>query len=108
MRDKLQPCEAESWIERWAQINEKVWHTEQNQLLSFLVEAIRMVHSCQNVHEHSVVRSLIEISFIDSVILIKNFSDELKDLCHELMLVELEHFQEHNDKLHESINVSEI
>ena len=51
-----------------------------------------MVDSRQNVHEHSVVWSLVEISFVDSMILVKNLSNELKNFRHELMLVQLEHF----------------
>ena len=87
MRNELEPSETESWVESWAQILKKIRHAEKDAPLSLLIEAVRMVDSRKNIHEHPVVRSLVEISLLNSVVIIKNLADELENLGHELVFV---------------------
>jgi hypothetical protein len=76
--------------------------------LSLAVEAVLVVHGCEDIHQHSVVRSLVELRSILSVVFVENFSDEFKDLCHKFVLVKAEHSKEDNNKLHKAVDVSKI
>lgn len=67
-----------------------------------------MIDSCQDVHEHAVVWALIEIRLVYAMVLVKNFTNRLEDLGHQLMLVEAEHLQDNNNKFDEAINVSKV
>lgn len=87
---------------------EEIRHAEKNQKLCFWVEAIRVVDSCEDVHEHPVVWSLIEVLLLRSMLLIKYFTNELKHLCHNLVLIEAEHRQKNHNELHEAVDVSKV
>ena len=87
---------------------EEIRHAEENQKLSFWVEAIRVVDSREDVHQHPVVWSLIEVLLLRSMLLIKYFADELKHLCHHLVLVEAEHRQKNHNELHKAVDVSKV
>lgn len=52
-----------------------------------------MVYGSQDVHQHSVVRSLVEFSLLGLVIFIEYLSNKLKNFGHELVLVKAEHLQ---------------
>lgn len=58
--------------------------------MRLLIEAVRVIDSRQNIDKNPKVRSLVELCFLSSVILIENLSDELEDLRHEFVLVEVE------------------
>ena len=67
-----------------------------------------MIYSCQDVHQHPVIRPLVEFCLLVPVILIEHLADELQDLGHELMLVEAEHLQEDDNELHKAIDIPEV
>ena len=92
----------------WVESLEEIRHAEQNQKLCFWVEAIGVVDSCKDVHEHPVVWSLIEVLLLRSMLLIKYFSNELKHLRHNLVLIEAEHRQKNHNELHKAVDVSKV
>ena len=108
MGNKLQPTEAECWVELWAQILEKISHTEENEPLRLLIKAIGVVNCGEYIHQHPMVRSLVEFSLLRLVVFIEYLPDELKHLGHELMLVETEHFQQDYYQLDEAVDIAEV
>ena len=67
-----------------------------------------MVDGCENIHQHPVEWSLIELRLLGSVLLVDNLANEFQNFGHELVLVEAEHREEYDNELHEAVNVSEI
>ena len=67
-----------------------------------------MVYCSEDVHQHPVIRSLVELSPLSFVVFIEHLSNELKNLGHELMFIELEHFQEDHNQLHKAVNIPEV
>ena len=91
--NEFEPREAESGVSRWTQTLEEVCHAEQNEKLRLGIEAVRVVHSRENVHEHAVVWPLVELRLLGAMIFVKDITDIVKDFGHELMLVEVEHLK---------------
>ena len=93
MGNQFQPREAESWVSRWTQTLKEVCHAKQNQKLCLRIETVRMVDCRENVHEHSVVRPLVELCLLGAVIFVKDITNIVENFSHELMLVEVEHLK---------------
>lgn len=87
---------------------EEIRHAEEDQKLCFWVEAIGMVDSREDVHQHPVVWSLIEVLLLCSMLLVEYLTNELKYLCHHLVLIEAEHRQKNHNELDKAVNVSEV
>ena len=61
VRDELQPSKSKGWVLVRVQFIEEVSQTEENEQMSLLIEALTVVDSCKDIHEHSIVRFLIEL-----------------------------------------------
>lgn len=67
-----------------------------------------MVDGCENIHQHPVEGSLIELCLFGSVLLIDHLTNEFQNFSHKLVLIEAEHREEYNNELYETVNISEI
>lgn len=92
----------------WIESLEEIGHAEEDQKLCFWVEAIGMVDGREDVHQHPVVWSLIEVLLLRSMLLVEYLTDELKYLRHHLVLIEAEHRQKNHYELDKAVNVSEV
>lgn len=67
-----------------------------------------MVNRSENVHQHPVEGSLIELRLLGAVLFVDHLTDELQNFCHKLVLIEAEHREEHDNELYKTINISEV
>jgi len=67
-----------------------------------------VVDGCENIHQHPVEGSLIELCLLGSVLLVDHFTNEFQNFCHKLVLIEAEHRKEYDNELYEAVNISEV
>jgi len=67
-----------------------------------------VVDGCENIHQHPVEGSLIELRLLGSVLLVDDLTNEFQNFRHELVLVEAEHREEYDNELYETVNISEV
>ena len=67
-----------------------------------------MVDRSEYVHEHPIVGFLVEFGLLGAVLLVEALLDGLKDLAHELVLVEVGRLQQHHDQLDEALDVAVV
>lgn len=65
-----------------------------------------MVDCGEDVHQYSVVWSLVKIVLVFLVVFVHQGAYVFKHLGHKFVFVETKHGQEHNNELYEAINIS--
>jgi len=67
-----------------------------------------VVDRSENIHQHPVEGSLIELCLLGSVLFVDHLANEFQNFRHKLMLIEAEHREEYDNELYETVNISEV
>jgi hypothetical protein len=70
VRDKFKPSEGESWILLRVELDKEVSKAKEDMQMSFLIEDLSVVKEPEYVDKDTVVRLLIEFTFLSFVIFI--------------------------------------